>query len=118
MYQMSSDDLPYTVDSIDILVELPELVISEITLSAGQEVPWHYHNNVTDTFYGLSGCTSVRYGPHGKADLNPGETVAVPAGTPHRVESLGEGSCRFLLIQGIGKYDFIPTHEPADLSDD
>lgn len=113
MNETSSGDLPYTVESIDIVIDLPDVVISEITLSPGQEVPWHYHNNVTDIFYCLSGSTSVQYGPHGKATLNPGETVSVPAGMTHRVESSGEGSCRFLLIQGTGKYDFIPARAPA-----
>ena len=118
MKQVSPDDLPYAVESIDILVELPDLVISEITVMPGQEVPWHYHNNVTDTFYGLSGCTSIQHGPDGNTKLHPGESVVVPSGTPHRVKSSGEGSCRFLLIQGIGKYDFVPAKAPAKIADE
>ena len=110
--RMPSDDLPYDVDSVDIVVELPELVISEITISPGQEVPWHYHNNVTDTFYCLTGCTWVRFGDGGEAKLKPGESVSVPPGMPHQVEVEGGESTRFLIIQGIGKYDFVPTQAP------
>ena len=113
MYRVPADELPYKVDSVDIVVELPELVISEITLLPGQEVPWHYHNNVTDTFYCLSGCTSIRHGHRGKAKLKPGESISVPSETPHQVENLDAEPCRFLIIQGIGQYDFVPTQAPA-----
>ena len=112
VHQVSLTGLPYTVDSIEIVIELPELVISEIALSPGQEVPWHFHSNVTDTFYGLSGCTSIRHGIGGRAKLSPGESLSVPSKVPHQVEAFGSDPCRFLLIQGMGKYDFIPAKEP------
>lgn len=112
MRRIPTDELPYDVDSVDIVVELPELVISEITLSPEQKVPWHYHSNVTDTFYCLTGCTSVRYGNSGETKLKPGESVSVPPGTSHQVESEGNEPTRFLIIQGIGEYDFVPTQAP------
>jgi len=33
----------------------PGFRISEIQISPTQKVPWHYHNNVQDTFYVLNG---------------------------------------------------------------
>ncbi len=33
----------------------PGFLITEIQLSKTQKVPWHYHNNVQDTFYVLKG---------------------------------------------------------------
>lgn len=33
----------------------PGLRIQELRLSKTQKVPWHYHNNVQDTFYVLAG---------------------------------------------------------------
>ena len=117
MRRIPADELPYDVDAVDIVAELPELIVSEITLSGGQKVPWHYHNNVTDSFYCLSGCTIVQYGDSGKAKLGPGESVSVPAGTPHQVESEAETPTRFLIIQGIGEYDFVPTRSPQSNTD-
>ena len=114
MRRVPADELPYNVDAVDIVMELPEVVISEITLSTGQKVPWHYHNNVTDSFCCLSGCTTVRYGENSVARLKPGESVSVPTGTPHQVEIEGDGTCRFLIVQGIGEYDFIPTQAPPN----
>ena len=118
MKRVPSAELPYEVESVDIVAELPDLVVSEMVLASGQEVPWHLHSNVTDTFYGLSGCTSIRYGKDGEVLLHPGESIAVPARTPHRVACSGGESSRFVIVQGIGSYDFIPCRAPSGRSDD
>ena len=118
MSESSSSVLPFTVDAGETVAELPDLLVSEITIAPGQEVPWHYHSNVTDTFYCLSGCTSVRYGVTGHATLSPGESVAVAAGTPHQVSSGADSTCRFLIVQGIGTYDFVPTAQPEGRVDE
>ena len=111
--RIPSDDLPYDVDAVDIVAELPELIVSEITLAPGQEVPWHLHSRVNDVFYGLSGCTAIRIGNREKSRLKPGESITVPARTPHQVECDGDEACRFLIVQGIGEYDFVPTRGPS-----
>jgi quercetin dioxygenase-like cupin family protein len=33
--------------------------ITELQISPTQEVPWHYHNNIQDTFYVLSGVIRI-----------------------------------------------------------
>ena len=33
----------------------PGFRIQELQISPTQQVPWHYHNNVQDTFYVLTG---------------------------------------------------------------
>jgi mannose-6-phosphate isomerase-like protein (cupin superfamily) len=40
--------------------------------------------------------------------LEPGETYAVPPRRPHLVTNAGKTSATFLVLQGIGEYDFIP----------
>ncbi len=35
--------------------ERPGFRISELQIGPKQQVPWHYHNNVQDTFYVLEG---------------------------------------------------------------
>jgi len=35
--------------------ERPGFRISELQIGPRQQVPWHYHNNVQDTFYVLQG---------------------------------------------------------------
>jgi hypothetical protein len=46
--------------------------------------------------------------PDKAINLENGGTLKVPAGQPHRVTGCNGGSCRFMIIQGVGKYDFIP----------
>jgi mannose-6-phosphate isomerase-like protein (cupin superfamily) len=86
----------------------PGFRITELQISATQEVPWHYHNNIQDTFYVLEGRIRVSTRePDAAVVLGPGETYTVPAGRPHRVTNAGETSATFLVLQGIGQYDFV-----------
>jgi hypothetical protein len=39
--------------------------------------------------------------------LAPGETLTVKARRPHLVTNGGEESATFLVLQGIGEYDFV-----------
>jgi hypothetical protein len=40
--------------------------------------------------------------------LKLGETYSVRAGRPHLVTNAGKTSATFLVLQGIGEYDFVP----------
>ena len=42
------------------------------------------------------------------AGLKPGETYAVRPGRAHLVTNSGKGSAVFLVLQGIGEYDYVP----------
>ena len=85
----------------------PDLRIVELHLGPTQEVPWHYHNHVEDTIYVLRGQISVEVKePEEKVRLAPGDTYTVPRRRPHFVSNVGGGTAAFLIIQGIGEYDF------------
>src|SRR5262249_10879784 len=45
----------YEVTRFTCHVSRPELRIVELTLNSTQQVPWHYHSNVQDTFYVVGG---------------------------------------------------------------
>ena len=45
----------YPLAGREIVAEGADLRVSVLTLAAGQEVPWHYHNEVTDSFVCLKG---------------------------------------------------------------
>jgi quercetin dioxygenase-like cupin family protein len=78
-------------------------------------VPWHYHNNVQDTFYVLEGEIRIFLrDPREDVRLTPGETYAVRRGRAHLVTNAGQRSAIFLVLQGIGEYDYVPlTGEAA-----
>ena len=87
----------------------PGFRITELKLSAKQKVPWHYHNNVADTFYVLEGRLRLfLQKPKQEVRLQPGETFTAEAGRPHLVTNGGTKPVTFLVLQGIGEYDFVP----------
>ena len=87
----------------------PGFRITELQISAKQKVPWHYHNNVQDTFYVLAGELRIFLRePKEEVRLKPGETYSVKPRRPHLVTNGGESSATFLVLQGIGEYDFVP----------
>ena len=89
--------------------ERPGFRISELQLSPVQQVPWHYHTNVQDTFYVLDGAVRLFLrDPKEEVRLNPGETYTVRPGRAHLVTNAGTTSTTFLVLQGIGEYDYVP----------
>jgi len=83
--------------------------INELQLSPTQKVPWHYHSNVQDTFYVLEGRIRVfMREPKEDVVLAPGETFTLAPRRPHLVTNIGATSATFLVLQGIGEYDFVP----------
>ena len=104
-----SESRPYVVERREVVAETDSLRVSIMTLAPGQEVPWHHHSRVTDTFYCLEGVLSVETRtPPERHLLNVGESCAVPPMTPHRVNGRDGGRARFLIVQGVGTYDFCP----------
>jgi quercetin dioxygenase-like cupin family protein len=87
----------------------PGFRIAELQISPTQKVPWHSHSNVRDTFYVLAGTIRIfLQNPKENVVLNPGETFAVAPRRPHLVTNAGDASATFLVLQGIGEYDFVP----------
>jgi len=87
----------------------PGFRISEITINARQKVPWHCHSNIQDTFYVVEGRLRIFLrNPKEEVNLAPGETYSVRAKRPHFVTNGGESSATFVILQGIGEYDFVP----------
>ena len=87
----------------------PGFRINELQISPKQKVPWHYHNNVQDTFYVLEGSIRVFLRePKEEVRLAAGESYTVKPRRPHLVVNGGETSATFLVLQGVGEYDFVP----------
>lgn len=90
----------------------PGFRIQEIQISGTQKVPWHYHNNVKDTFYVLKGNLRLFLrDPKEEVLLGPGDSYTVQPRRPHLVVNGGDDSATFLVLQGIGEYDFVPLVE-------
>src|SRR5215216_2543639 len=99
---------PYEVERRDRLVDRPGLRITEFQIGPTQQVPWHVHTHVQDTFFVLDGeiLLSLR-DPEEDHRLRSGQIHAVPSGRSHRVTNGGDRSATFLNLQH-GEYDFVP----------
>ena len=101
---------PYVIERRETVAETDTLRVGILTLAEGQEVPWHYHSEIEDIFYCLEGTLSVETrAPRARHLLEVGESCAVPKMTAHRVTGKDGARARFLIVQGIGTYDFCPV---------
>ena len=99
----------YEVERRAYHAERPGFRISELQISQTQKVPWHYHNNIQDTFYVLEGRLRLFLrDPKEEVLLTSGETYSVRPRRPHLVTNAGQTSATFLVLQGIGEYDYVP----------
>ena len=99
----------YEVERRCYHAERPGFRIAELQISPTQKVPWHCHSNVQDTFYVIEGELRLFLRePKEDVRLAPGETYSVPPGRPHLVTNAGATSATFLVLQGIGEYDYVP----------
>jgi quercetin dioxygenase-like cupin family protein len=109
MDQLKDGSHLYEVEHRKFHAQRPGFRINEIRISQVQKVPWHYHTTIRDTFYVIEGSIRVfLQDPKEEITLAPGETYSVAPRRPHLVTNGGNTSATFLVLQGIGEYDFVP----------
>lgn len=119
--QASRNDSPsiapgdYRTDFQKRLMETPTFRATEFRVSAGQESPWHFHTAISDLFYVIEGSLQLLLAnPSESMDLQPGQSYQVACGRPHRFRAISAEGARYLLIQGVGKFDFVALETPPE----
>ena len=103
---------PYKVRNIHVVARGSDVLVREYTLDPGEAIPWHRHSEVHDYYYALEGEVVVETrDPSTRHELAVGQSANVSPRTIHQVSNSSRRSCRFLLVQGVGKYDFVPNGE-------
>lgn len=103
----------FPASSRKIVAQSPEVQVKEYLLAPGEQVPWHHHSVVFDVFYCLEGRLTVQrtdVASRRKLEdivLRQGESAKVEPGTAHCPTNREQANCRFLLVQGGGRYDFL-----------
>jgi quercetin dioxygenase-like cupin family protein len=102
----------YTIKAHETVAEGEDMRVSVLTLDKGECVPWHWHSEVRDDFVCLEGPMVVETrAPRAEYILKPGERCSVPAKTAHYVHGQNDGPCKFMIVQGVGVYDFLAVGE-------
>jgi quercetin dioxygenase-like cupin family protein len=99
---------PYKVRHIHVVAKGADVLVREYTLDPGEAIPWHSHSEVSDYYFGLEGMVVVETrDPAVRHEIGVGKFATVTPPTVHHVSNPGRQPCRFLLVQGVGKYDFV-----------
>jgi quercetin dioxygenase-like cupin family protein len=107
-----SKDARYTIEDRRLIAETPDLRAQILALASAEEVPWHYHTAVTDAFVRFEGPMVVQTrSADGKHEPQAGDSCSVSPNTPHQVAGRNGGRCRFVIVQEVGPYDYIPVED-------
>lgn len=91
----------------ETIINTQDVRVRIIELGPEEVAAWHYHSEVTDNMFCLSGKMSVRLrNPSEEIRLLPGGRCVVARGRVHRVANTNPERATYLLVQGVGKYDF------------
>lgn len=97
----------YVIKGRETVAEGADLRVTILTLDKGECVPWHWHSEITDDFVCMEGPMVVETrAPRRDYVLKPGERCTVAAKTAHYVHGVDGGPCRFMIVQGVGVYDY------------
>jgi quercetin dioxygenase-like cupin family protein len=81
-----------------------------MSLKEDASTEWHYHTETKDFIVCLTGRILVESRtPVEVYILHPGERAEIYARQVHRVVNVYKEKSEYLLIQGVGRYDFIPA---------
>ena len=98
----------YTVKSIAPVMIGSDVQARLFTLAPGETIPWHFHSAVTDWYFVLEGALSIETRALAdRRELAVGESYHIAPKTAHLVSNRSDTDTRFLLVQGVGSYDFL-----------
>ena len=101
----------YVINRISLVAKGEGVQVREMEVAISEEVPWHFHSEITDYCYCLKGTVRVELAGETEQSattllLSPGEKCIIPPNCRHRITCAAEDVATYLLIQAGGKYDF------------
>jgi quercetin dioxygenase-like cupin family protein len=91
----------------EVILKTKDVSVRMIGLEPSDTGQWHFHTEVTDNMFCLTGTLSVFLkGPEEEVSLFPGQRCEVVKGRVHRVMNRSPEGVKYLLVQGVGSYDF------------
>ena len=78
------------------------------TLAPGEIVPWHHHSQCSDQYFVLEGALTVETrNPESLHVVETGAGHQLWPGMPHQISNRAKADCRFVLVQGVGAFDWV-----------
>jgi len=100
----------YTVKNIEVIAKGVDVQARIFTLAPSDVIPWHHHSESTDHYFVLRGTLTINTrNPEDERRLEIGGRYMIRPGTAHLISNRGTTDCQFLLLQGVGKYDFLKS---------
>jgi mannose-6-phosphate isomerase-like protein (cupin superfamily) len=97
------------------IIKTENVLVRVMSLETAAATEWHFHTEVRDFFVCLQGMIQVESrAPEEQTLLLPGQRAEVPPGRVHRVRNVAVDRAEYLLIQGVGVYDFCKEGLPGD----
>jgi quercetin dioxygenase-like cupin family protein len=94
--------------SNDPIIRTDNVLVRIMVLGKDSSTDWHYHSRVGDFFVCLSGAIKLETtNPDETMILLPGQRAEVKPQQVHRVSNIHNDQSEYLLVQGVGEYDFV-----------
>ncbi len=102
-------DKPYVPQSMEVIFETSDVRVVEIGLPGFGATPEHRHTLAQEICYCLEGELTCEVVGQTPVVLKPGHKMIFPANQEHTLSNRDQRPCRFLLIHGIGAFDFVAS---------
>jgi quercetin dioxygenase-like cupin family protein len=110
MQTEAATNAKYTVKNIEVVAKGIDVQARIFTLAPSEVIPWHRHSESTDHYFVLHGTLTINTrNPDNEHILEIGGRYKITPGTAHLISNRAATDCLFLLLQGVGKYDFIQS---------
>jgi quercetin dioxygenase-like cupin family protein len=96
--------------TVTLKASCPEIGVTEVLISAGEEPPLHVHKNEDEWFYMLDGEMTFHVGNQ-TYRKGAGAFVSFPQGIPHTF-TVESGKARFLVMNTPGGFERMFEHAP------
>ena len=98
----------YIVKNVELVVSGANVQARVLTLAPKDVIPWHYHSESIDHYFVLRGTLTIETrDPDGEWKLEIGDRHRIMSGIAHLISNRGTTDCQFLLLQGVGKFDWL-----------
>jgi mannose-6-phosphate isomerase-like protein (cupin superfamily) len=98
----------YQVKRVVLVMVGSDMQARLFTLAPRDKIPWHCHSECADHYFVLEGTLTVSTPKLKRAKkVQIGRHYRIAPGTPHLISNRSGADCRFLLLQGVGKCDWI-----------